>query len=164
MPAYKTFERFAEKIAKAMELIEQGKAKQAVTILKKLHESASKRSGTESGKPATKRALSPYAAFVKENYARIAAANPEVPRKEIMGLIAAEWKSGANETFKPKKTTTKAKKEPAKKAPAKAKKTPAKAKKTPAKKESTKAKKTPAKAKKETTKKSGKKSAAFSFY
>lgn len=120
MPAYKTFASFAEKIASAIKHIEGDKPKQALTILKKLHERAVKKSekGASKSKTGAKRELSPYILFGMENRARIVAANPGADNKQIMRLIAAEW-AKSKDTWKPKKGAIKksvAKKTGAKKA------------------------------------------------
>ena len=44
------------------------------------------------GTPAKPRAATPFALFVKENFATVKAANPATPHKDVMKLLSSAWK------------------------------------------------------------------------
>ena len=134
MPAIKTFSRYAEKLATVESLLAEGKTKQALTVIRKLKESASKRAGVAGEKK--KRAPSAWQLFVKD----FMKAHPELSATEAMKAAAKEYKSGVSKKSPAKKSTKEAatKKSATKKSATKKTSKKAATKKSPAKKKSTK--------------------------
>jgi hypothetical protein len=93
MPAYKTFEKFATKLAAALSFLQEDKPKRAITILKKLHESAVKRAaGKKTKKSGAKKPMNEYMQWAQQNRARISAENPGLSGKEIAKLLGKEYR------------------------------------------------------------------------
>lgn len=92
MPAYKTFASFAEKLDKSLDLIEEGKVKNAVTILKRLQVSAEKRSGAYKDESKGTKKLNSYAQFVKDHFKDVQEDNPYLKASEIMKLLGQKYK------------------------------------------------------------------------
>lgn len=83
------------KLNDIIELLKNGKTKNAITALEKLAQAESKKK-VKSDAKATKKpkrvgAKSSYSQFVSDNFQRLKQANPGKPAKEIMKLIAVEW-------------------------------------------------------------------------
>lgn len=114
MPSSKKLAKMADKLAEAIALIQESKTGKALTILTKLHASASEAGAKKA--PKSPKALSAYQAFVKENMTKARAEHGS----GAMSALASMWKS-AKDTFKPKKS----------KSPAKAKSPKASAEKKP---------------------------------
>lgn len=126
MPATKTFSSYASKIAEAIALIEQQtdkNSKKALTILRKVKESAEKRSGSADGdkKAGPKRPLNNYMKWSAIERPKLKAEHPEMSIIEMSKVLGKRW----NEV-KDKWVPADGASSPAKKAsPAKAKKAPA---------------------------------------
>ncbi len=104
MPAYKTFASYAEKLEKALELIEEGKSKQAVTIIKRIQASAEKRGSKSKDGPkksSEKRAPNKYMLYIQENRAQFVADHPNMRATEVMSKMAALYRK-VKETKKPR--------------------------------------------------------------
>lgn len=121
MPAYKTFASYAEKLAKALKLIEDGKPKQAATIVKRVQASAEKRSkkagrkGSSSPKKPSK-----YTAFIKANLARARKENPAAAQTDLFKILAKEYAKVKDTLSTPKAAKrSSSKKSPKKASPAK---------------------------------------------
>lgn len=129
MPAYKTFASYAEKLQKALQLIEEGKVKQAVTQIKKVQASAEKRGSKvkSSKKSGAKRPPNKYMQYLSENRAAFAKANPKLSPAELMKKMAAEYNK-VKDSWQPSGKAVKAKAAPKKAAaPKKEKAAPKKA-------------------------------------
>jgi hypothetical protein len=122
MPAYKTFSSYAEKLSAALDLIEQGKHKQAVTIIKRVQASAEKRGAKSKGpteKSTTKRAPNKYMLYMQEHRPQFVMDHPGMPPTEVMSKIAAAYRK-VKDTWEPSDKAKVVK--PAKKIPAKPRK------------------------------------------
>ena len=106
MPPRKTI---SEKLAEVIDLMNQQKYNPAMKILVKLQEAALKTDSKSETK--VKRKPSVYNKFIKDNYADIKARNPNIAPKDMMKVIAEEWRSrnGDDDDKPKKKTPTKAK-------------------------------------------------------
>lgn len=121
MPAYKTFASYAEKLQKALALIEEGKPKQAATIVKRVQASAEKRGSKakESSKSTTKRAPNKYMLYMQENRPQFQKDHPNLSATQVVTQMAAAYrkvKDSWEPSGKPAKAASKAK-PAAKKAP-----------------------------------------------
>lgn len=133
MVATKTFSSYASKLAEAIALIEQQtdkNSKKALTILRKVKESADKRSGSADGekKAGPKRPLNNYMKWSALERPKLKAEHPEMSIIEMSKVLGKRWNE-VKDSWVPVDGAS-----PAKKAsPAKAKKSPAAKKAAPKK-------------------------------
>ena len=113
MPPRKTI---SGKLSEAIDMMKAQRYAPALKILEKLHEAASKKDTKSENK--VKRKPSTYNKFIKDNYAAIKAKNPNVAPKDMLKVIADEWRSRSGDEPKIKSAAKKssAKKPAAKKA------------------------------------------------
>ena len=111
MPSSKKLAKMADKLAEAITLIQSAKTSKALTILTKLHSSA-----TKAGSEKPKKPLTAYQTFAKEHLSKA----KKDHGSGAMAVVAEMWKK-AKDTYKPKKSSSAKKSaspKPAKKASA----------------------------------------------